>query len=187
MFEINSDWLESERTRLEYVMTELISCHVDQDTLREYGAYPTINAGYKLAGKVAPEIYQNFEKRFVAACGIFGEVGLEISAFGICNAYLDKPSKEPGNQLTQLLTMVQAFGVISGFLVAQRKKSAAAKPGAKARSEKYESQREKVRFLLYDMEGLDSMSADAAAEHMIGKVERKRSINRAIPSSDELA
>lgn len=170
MLEINGDWIKSERARLESVMAELIASHVDQGALRDYGAYPTANAGYKVSGKVAPELFLEFEKRFVNACGIFGDVALEISAFGVCNAFLDRASKESGGHLVQLLTMAQAFGVISGFLAAKKKKSAAAKPGAKARSEKYESEREKVRFLLFDMEGVADMSADAAAEEMIGKV-----------------
>lgn len=171
MLEINSNWIESERARLELVMAELIASHVDQDALRDYGAYPTVNSGYRVSGKVVPELCLEFEKRFVTACGIFGDVALEISAFGVSNAFLDKPSKEGCGQLVQLLTMTQAFGVISGFLAAKKKKSAAARPGAKARSAKYESEREKVRFLLFSMDGLSDMSADAAAEEMIGKVD----------------
>lgn len=170
MLEINSDWIKSERARLELVMAELIASHVDQGALRDYGAYPTVNAGYKISGKVVPDLFLEFEKRFVNACGILGDVALEISAFGICNAFLDRASKESDGHLVQLLTMTQAFGVISGFLAAKKKRGEAARPGAKARAEKYKRKREEIRFLLFSMDGLSDMSADAAAEEMIGKV-----------------
>jgi len=166
LIEFRSRWVDEERKRISLRMGELIFPIVDWDEFMEYGAFPMVNA----MGIYEPDLVA--EARFKKACGILGRVAFPLSCFGVTNNLLahDKKIKVEEAAL-MLMTLVESFGIVQGYLIGFAKKRSAARIAAEARAKEFDKKKERVRELFFSMDGLSTMSADAAAAEMIGKVD----------------